>query len=57
MAEIVEYKVRVIAENQAAAERLMYDALAHRMGAVWTRADTPVRVLDAATQQVLPDTD
>lgn len=43
--QIIEYTVRVIAPNQAAAEVLMYNALSDKMGAVWTRSKTPIKVL------------
>ena len=42
---IVEYTARVIAPSQAAAEVLMYNALSDKMGAVWTRSKTPIKVL------------
>ena len=44
--EIVEFTVRLLVRETQDAEAIMYKAFSNRMGAVWFRSDTPVRVLE-----------
>ena len=43
---IVEFRVRLLVPTEQDAEVVMYNAFSDRMGAVWSRTDTPVRVLE-----------